>query len=215
MTTPTANSVLMGGGGAPSAKLTEGVTLSGRIVAISDPYQEREYSPSDPGNGAPKFFKNGNPIMTFNLDLATTDRDASIEDDDGTRRLYMDGSRIKKAVRAAVQASGAPGLAVGGTLSITCTHYDTPGDVRSGKNYTATYAAGSAANTVLMGQQETPPQAPAVVAQPANPAPASQAAQAAPVAAQQAPGGPTPEQVAAVKAAGLNPADVFPGYTGG
>lgn len=233
MTTQTANSVLMGGGGAPSAKFTApGDTITGRIVAISDPYQEREYSPNDPGNGAPRFFKNGNPIMTFSMDLATTLRDPSIEDDDGTRRVYMDGARIKKAVREAVRTAGADGLAVGATLSITYTHDDVQGDHRSGKNYQVTYQPGSASNNVLMGQQheeQAPPPAPAQppaqqayappaqvqqpVAPPAPPAaqpPAPASAPAAPPAA----GGPNEQQLAALRAAGIDPATVFPGYSG-
>lgn len=227
-TTQTANDVLMGGGGAPTAKITEGVTVAGRILAISEPYQEREYDPNNPGNGAPKFFKSGTPIMSFWVDVATPLRDPSIEDDDGTRRIYMDGSRIKKAVRAGVQAAGATGLNVGGTLSVTCTHYDTPGDMRSGKNYAVTYQPGSPANTVLMGaqpdQQGNPslapgwapqqPQQPAY--QPPAPAPVAAPVQQAPapVAAPPVAAGPTPEQVAAVRAAGLDPANVFPGFVG-
>lgn len=233
--TQTANDVLMGGGGAPTAKITEGVTLAGRILSISEPYQEREYDPNNPGNGAPKFFKSGTPIMSFWVDVATQLRDPSIEDDDGTRRIYMDGARIKKAVRAGVQAAGATGLNVGGTLSVTCTHYDVPGDMRSGKNYAVTYQPGSPANNVLMGAepdqgnpslapgwapqqpayQAPAPQAP-VYQQPA-PAPVTAPVQQtpAPVAAPPVAAGPTPEQVAAVRAAGLDPANVFPGYTAG
>lgn len=208
-TQQSANAVLMGGGGAPSAKLTEGVTVSGRILQVSDPYQEREYNPNDPGNGAPKYFKNGNPIMTFYVDLATSERDAGIEDDDGTRRLYMDGSRIKKAVRAAVAGAGAPGLSAGGVLQVTCTGYETPGDIRSGKKYVATYTPGVAANSVLMGQADEP--APAPVQQ--APVPVQQAPQVTPAPAAAA-SGPTAEQVAALKAAGMDPASVFPGYSG-
>lgn len=197
MTTPTANAVLMGGGGAPSAKFSAvGTVVEGRIVAISEPYQEREYFPSDPGNGPLKFFKNGNPIMTFNLDLATDQRDPAIEDDDGTRRVYMDGARIKKAVRAAVHAAGAPGLEVGGHLAITYTHDDVPGDSRSGKNYSVTYRPGAPANAVLMDQREVP-----------EPVAATPAPVAAPVTGQ-----PSPEQVAAIKAAGMDPSAIFPGY---
>lgn len=197
-----ANSILFGSG-VPSARLTEGVTVAGRIVAISEPYQEREYDRDNPGGGTPKTFPSGDPIMTFTLDLDTGLRDPSIDGDDGIRRVYMDGQRIKKAVREGVRASGARGLSVGGRLSITCTHYDTPGDVRSGKNYTCTYTAGAAANNVLMGQPEpapTPaPQQP--VQQYAQPAPVAPAAPATP--------SPDPAQIAAVKGAGLDPRAVF------
>lgn len=222
--TTTANDVLMGGGGAPTAKLAEGITVSGRIVAISEPYQEREYDPNNAGGGAPKYFKSGDPIMTFNVDVDTGMRDPSIEDDDGIRRIYMDGARIKKAVRDGVRASGAPGLAVGGTLTVTCTHYDTPGDVRSGKNYSVQYAPGAAANNVLMGQQATPPPAPVqapqpqpAYTQPVQPQPVAQPAYAPPApqpVPAAAPVQPTPEQLAAVRQVGVDPKVAFPGYTG-
>ena len=154
MTVQTANDLLMGGGGAPAARFdTEGASVTGRIVAISAPYQEREYDRNAPGQGGLRFFpKSGDPIMTFNFDIATTLRDPSIEDDDGTRRVYMDGSRIKKAFREHLRAIGAPGLEVGGTITLTVTHFDTPGDIRSGKNWAVQYtppSQGAAANAVL------------------------------------------------------------------
>ena len=220
-----ANDILMGSGGAPTAKLSEGVTVAGRITAISQPYQEREYVRDNPGGGAPKFFPSGDPIMSFTVDIATEQRDPAIEDDDGTRRVYMDGARIKKAVRSAVQASGATGLNVGGHLSITCTHYDTPGDIRSGKNYAATYTPGAPANNVLMEQQAAaaPQQAPdsgfgVPQQQGPNPAtqpdwapqqPAQQATQPAQQATQAQPASPLPAGVdqsallAAMQAAGF------------
>lgn len=194
----TANDILMGGGGAPTAKFkTHGDTYTGRIIAISDPYQEREYDPTNPGGGAPKFYpKSGDPIMTFNVDIATALRDPSIEEDDGTRRVYMDGKRIKDAVRDAVRASGAPGLAVGGTLSIAYVGDVTPGDQRSGKQYQVTYVA--PANNVLMGaapQQAPAPVQPAPVAQPQ---PVMQAAPAVPAPA--APAQPDANALAAFTA---------------
>lgn len=234
-----ANDVLMGGG-ATGATLTEGLTVAGRIAAISEPYQEREYDQQNPGAGKPKTWPSGDPIMTFNLDLATQERTSA--EDDGIRRVYMDGGRIKKAVREAVKTSGAKGLDVGGWLSITVTHYDTPGDIRSGKNYSVQYVPGTAANNVLMGgQQQAPAPAPpvpqyaapaapqyAAPPTPQTPAPYYPPAPAAPQQAappqayppppvQQAPATapqPTPEQVAAVRAAGMDPATVFPGFTG-
>ena len=228
-----ANDILFGSG-VPSAKLTEGVTVAGRIVAISEPYQEREYDRDNPGGGKPKTFPSGDPIMTFNLDLDTGVRDPQITEDDGIRRVYMDGQRVKKAVRDAVRASGARGLAVGGHLSLTCTHYDTPGDVRSGKNYTCTYTPGAAANDVLMGsavgqQPQQSPQQPAYAPQAYAPAPVQQPVQqqapqsayvpqqpvqqyapqpAAPAAPAPMPG-PDPAQIAAVQGAGLDPRAVF------
>lgn len=211
--TTTANDLLMGAR-VPTAKLTQGDVVEGRILAISEPYQEREYDAKNPGGGAPKTFSSGDPIMTFHLDIATSLRDPGDADDDGTRRLYMDGARIKRAIRAACLAAGAvKGLAVGGHLSVTCTHYDVDGDIRSGKNYAATYTPGAPANNVLMGQQPPVAPAPAPVQQYA-PQPVQQApvapVQAAPV-APVAPAIPAPDpaQVAAVVAANLDPRTVF------
>lgn len=224
---PDANSILFGSG-VPSAKFdAHGITWAGRIVAISEPYQEREYVKGDPAGGALKTFPSGDPIMTFTLDLDTGRLDPGIEGDDGIRRVYMDGQRIKKAVREGVRASGARGLAIGGHLSITYTHDDTPGDVRSGKNYTCTYTPGAAANNVLMQQQE-PPAAPAPAPQQyAQPAPQQQYSPAAPPPAPVAPApqqyaqpapvapaapaipSPDPAQIAAVRGAGLDPRAVF------
>ena len=236
----TANDILFGSG-VPYAKFdAPGVTWSGRIVAISEPYQEREYVKGDPGGGAPKTYPSGDPIMSFSIDLDTGLRDATIEGDDGRRRIYMDGSRIKRAVRDAVKAAGARALVEGSHLSITYTSDEVPGDPRSGKNYAAQYTPGNPASNVLMGQVGQPAtpqyqQAPAQPYAPQQPAPQyapqqpqyapqqpqyapQQPVQAAPVqqqppapAAPAAPAGPTPEQLAAVAAAGLDPKEVFAG----
>ena len=218
----TANDILFGSG-VPYAKFdAPGVTWSGRIVAISEPYQEREYVKGDPGGGAPKTYPSGDPIMSFSIDLDTGLRDATIEGDDGRRRIYMDGARIKRAVRDAVKAAGARALVEGSHLSITYTSDEVPGDPRSGKNYAAQYTPGNPASNVLMGQQPAAPQYQQAPAQPYAPqqpqyAP-QQPVQAAPVqqqppapAAPAAPAGPTPEQLAAVTAAGLDPKEVFAG----
>ena len=166
-----ANSVLMGAG-VPSAKIDLGLPpVTGRITAISEPYQEREYDPKNPGVPGPlKTFPSGDPIMSFSIDIATGQIDPSIENDEGTRRIYMDGGRIKKAVREAVKAAGAKGVSVGGWLSITCVSYDEPGNRQSGKNYAVQYVPGAPANDVLMGQAvgQQPP-APPVAQQPAYP----------------------------------------------
>lgn len=197
------NKVLMGGSGAPRARFeNHGDTVTGRILAISEPYQEREYDQNNPGGGAPKFFpKSGDPIMTFNLDLATDMRDPAIENDDGTRRVYMDGARIKKAVAMAVRSAGQSGLAVGGHLSITYTGDQTPGDKRSGKIYAVQYTAAAPANSVLMGEQAPPPVPQPAAAAQATPTPP--AADADPTARLRA-AGFTEEQIAAATAAGIS-----------
>lgn len=182
-TTPNANDVLMGGGGAPSAKFANpGDSIRGRIVAPPQAYQERDYVKDKPGGGDLKFYPSGDPIMSVYVDVQTDLHDPSIEDDDGTRRVYIEGRYLKADVRNAVRAAGASGLEVGGTLELTFTHREDPDDKRSRKFWQAKYTP--AGNAALMapevGGQPTapatpPPSAPA--AQPASaPAPAAPAA---------------------------------------
>jgi len=209
-TIPDPNDVLMGGGSQPTAKFTNpGDTVGGRIVAPPRAHQEREYNPANPGQGTPKYFPSGDPIFGITVDVQTNLRDDA--EDNGVRRIYVEGKRLKEAVRTAVQESGAARLEVGGELHVTFTGLGTPSSpgVSAPKLYTARYLPAAQA-AVMGGQpQQTPAPAPAqAFAQPA-PQPVQQAAPAAPAA-----GGPSPDQVAALRAAGVDPATVFPGYTG-
>ncbi|GAB2457752.1 hypothetical protein [Xylanimonas ulmi] len=161
-TTPNANDVLMGGGGVPSAKFANpGDSISGRITAPPQAYQVRDYDKNNPGAGELKFYPSGDPIMAIYVDVQTDLRDPSIEDDDGTRRVYIEGRYIKEDVRNAVRAAGAPGLEVGGVLTLAFTHREDPADKRSRKFWQARYVP--AGNAALM----TPAPAPAVA--PADP----------------------------------------------
>lgn len=173
---PSANDVLMGGGGAASAKFDQaGTTIGGRILAEPRVYQEREYDRNNPGNGAPKFYpKSGDPIMSVSVDVQTSARTDS--EDDGVRRIYIEGKRLKDAVRDAVRQAGAKGLEVGGELHVT---YTGDGDAEKGMNppklYTARYvSASSGASGAVLGVQE---QAPATqqVQEQATPQPAAAA----------------------------------------
>lgn len=174
------NAALMGGGGGgPTWKFdSEGVRKQGTVTEAPQARQETEYDPNNPGGGAPKFFPSGDPIMGVLVTVQTDEKEDT--DDDGKRTFYVEGKRLKDAVRSAVRAAGANGLEVGGKLDITLTHYDTPGDRRSGRNWTIVYTP--AANTALMGDQGVggQPSAPATppVSAPA-PAPASAPAPAA------------------------------------
>lgn len=169
--TPDANAILMGGGGAPTAKFANpGDTLTGRIVAPPQAYQEREYDKDNPGGGAPKTYPSGDPIMAVYVDLATDLRDPAIQDDDGTRRLYIEGRYLKADIRDAIRAAGAPGLEVGGVLTVSFTHREDPEDKRSRKFWQAKYVP--AGNAALMTDTEPAP-APAAAAAPApTPTPA-------------------------------------------
>jgi hypothetical protein len=109
---PSAADFLMGGS-VPSAKFpTLGATISGRITTEPTVEQQRDYT-----TGEPKFWDDGKPQMQMVVTLATTDRDPAVQDDDGTRRLYVKG-QLKNAVAQAVRAAGARGLEVGGVLTV-------------------------------------------------------------------------------------------------
>lgn len=188
---PSANDVLMGGGGAPSAKFPNpGDSISGRIIAPPTVYQEREYDPNNPGGGAPKTYPSGDPIMSIYVDLATDLRDPTIQDDDGTRRLFIEGRYLKGDVRDAVRNAGASGLEPGGILTVAFTHREDPADKRSRKYWQASYVP--AGNAALM------------VGNPASAAPAAAPAQQAQVA--QAPVQAPPVQQPAAPVAAPTPA---------
>jgi|GEM_PF-759812 len=212
--TPSANDVLMGGGGALTAKFTNpGDMIGGRIVAEPRVYQEREYDPRNPGNGAPKFYpKSGDPIMSVSVDVQTDLRDPSDPDDDGVRRIYIEGKRLKDAVRDAVRNAGADGLHVGDELHVAFTGL---GQAENGMNapklYAAKYvhsSAGAALDALggtqqpadpwaTQGQQQTPtPTAPPAVAPVTQSAPAQVPTAAAPPA-------PAPVQTPAAQAKSL------------
>ena len=149
-----ANDLLMGGGGAPAWKFEgPGIRKVGTITAPPQAKQEREYDPNNPGGGAPKVFPSGDPIMGIFVEVQTDDTAA----DDGKRTFYVEGKRLKEAVRGAVRQAGARGLEVGGVLDVTLTHYDTPNDRRSGCNWAIVYTP--AGNAALMGGQAPQTQA--------------------------------------------------------
>jgi len=116
-----ANSFLMGGGGAPTAKFpTPGTVVGGRITEQPTVEQQRDIQ-----TGEKKFWADGNPMMQLVVTVQTDQRDPSIEDDDGRRRIFVKG-QMKNAVADAVRAAGAKGLEVGGTLHVRYTHDGTP-----------------------------------------------------------------------------------------
>jgi hypothetical protein len=182
---PDANDVLMGGGSAPPARFTSpGDTVGGKIVAKPRAHQEREYDPRNPGGGKPKFFDSGDPIMGLTVDVQTALRDPSVENDTGVRRIWIEGKRLKDAVRDAVRATGAPGLEVGGELHITFTGLGEAANasVSPPKLYTARYVPAAQAPTEIPAASADPwathatatvPTAPAAPAAPATPPAAS------------------------------------------
>ncbi len=97
--------------GSPSCRFTNiGDTHTGKIVTFEESQQK------DIQTGQPKFWPDGNPCQMLVITLATNERDAEIEDDDGQRRLYVNKpSGMFVAIKAAV---GKNKFANGGTLAI-------------------------------------------------------------------------------------------------
>jgi hypothetical protein len=144
MSTPqqSADDFLMGGGGAPSAKFGGfGVTVGGRITEPAQVQQQRDVQ-----TGEKKFWKDGNPMMQLVVTVQTDQRDPSIPDDDGRRRLFVKG-QMKTAIQDAVKQAGTRGLEVGGHLQVTYTH-DGPKSnpaFSAPKQYRAQYTPAAAA----------------------------------------------------------------------
>jgi hypothetical protein len=194
-----ANQVLMGGGGPKGWKFEDpGTTRTGTIAEAPKAVQERDYDPNNPGGGAPKVFPSGDPIMGIHVVVQTTERDPSIEGDDGRRTFYIEGRYIKEAVREAVRTAGAPGLEIGGQVSVTFTHREDPMDKRSRKFWQVTYTP--AGNAALMATDQAPVAQPQQYTAPApQPAPVQQVPAPQPAAAPVPglPPGMTAEQFAA------------------
>jgi len=109
------NSLLMGGGKSFSFD-TIGDKVDGVVTAMEAVQQ------TDMDTGQPAFWSDGNPKMMV---AVTLDTDLAEEaGDDGTRRVYLRGSKGDSslgAVRAAVKAAGATKLEVGGRLQLAYT----------------------------------------------------------------------------------------------
>ncbi|MFC8985147.1 hypothetical protein [Streptomyces sp. NPDC057115] len=156
-----ANSFLMGGGGAPTAKFpTPGTTVGGRITETPKVEQQRDIQ-----SGEQKFWSNGDPMMQLVVTVQTEQRDPAIEDDDGRRRIFVKG-QMKNAVADAVRQAGAKGLEVGGTLHVRYTHdgEQTKRGFSAPKQYAAKYVPAA------VNELDTPAPAPAAAAPAAAPA---------------------------------------------
>lgn len=200
--TISANDFLMGGG-IPAAKFdTIGTAVGGPITTAPRVEQQKDLD-----TGEPKFWNDGQPMQQLVVTVQTDLRDPQVIDDDGQRTFYIKANSLK-AVREAVRRSGAKGLEVGGTLTLT---YAADGEQKKRgfnppKIYTAAYVppAAVAANAFL-GAQPAPAAAPQAAFVPPNQGPAPQWANAtpAPAAAPAAqawtpPPGVSPEQAAAL-----------------
>lgn len=214
---------LASGGSASFPFQNIGDSVTGKILNLEELQQ------TDLQTGEVKTFTNGQPMMMYRVELQTNLRDGEM--DDGVRSVYLKGSKkaesqssLAAVLQAVLAATGRAALTVGGTLTLTYT-----GDgVAKGRGFSAPkqYSAQYAAPSVSLDPQPAAaPQAPTPAApaspwgnQPAAPAspwgsqpaapqaptPAAPAAPATPAPA--APSGLTPEQIAALKAAGIDPA---------
>jgi len=207
---------LASGGSASFPFQNIGDSVTGKILNLEELQQ------TDLQTGEVKTFTNGQPMMMYRVELQTNLRDGEM--DDGVRSVYLKGSKkaesqssLAAVLQAVLTATGRAALTVGGTLTLTYT-----GDgVAKGRGFSAPkqYSAQYAAPSVSLDPQPAAaPQAPAPAApaspwgnQPAAPASpwgnqpaAPQATPATPAPA--APSGLTPEQIAALKAAGIDPA---------
>lgn len=202
---PTPDQFLLGSGNKSASFPTIGASVTGTIAATPQVRQQTDMS------GNPLHWDNGDPRLQLVVALQTELRDDA--DDDGIRNLYVKGSKDPKsqsmhaAVAAAVQRSGAKGLELGGTLTVT---YVADGvastrGFNAPKKYEARYerpdasaASGDFLGTAGQQSSEAPAQ------QQGSEAPAQQATQ------------PTPAQVAALKAAGLSDdkiREIYPTYS--
>lgn len=201
------------GSGSPSAFGKDdpvGKTVTGQIIS-TDVRQQ-----TDIRDGSPLTWDNGDAKMQLVVMLQTSERSTEIEDDDGQRAIYVKGSKkagsqsLHDAVATAVRRSGAKGLEPGGTLAMTFTGTE-PSQTRGfndrklwSASYTPPDQSAQTGDYLGTGQQQQVDTSTGEIQQPAQntpePAPQQQTAQ------QQG----TPEQIAALRAAGVDPATVFP-----
>lgn len=193
-----ASQQFLAGGGKPTAKFPNqafGTNHVGTILTEPTVEQQRDID-----TGTPLTWPDGNPKLQMVVTIQTNERDASINDDDGQRRLFV-RSGMRAAVQKAVKEAGVDYLAVGGVLSVTYTHDD-----GRAKQYTATYtppneganflADSAAVVSTATGQP--------VVHQQAVPAPAPAVAPAAvPAAPAGLPEGVSPEALQALAELGM------------
>ncbi|MGW4388234.1 hypothetical protein [Streptomyces sp. NPDC004685] len=147
-----ANSFLMGGGGAPTAKFpTPGTVVGGRILEPPTIEQQRDIK-----TGEHKTWANGDPMMQLVVTVQTDQRDPAIEDDDGKRRIFVKGV-MKNAIADAVRVTGAKGLEVGGSLWVKYTHDGVAKErgMSPPKQYDAKYTAAAAAHLGVTEQVNT------------------------------------------------------------
>lgn len=140
------NDLLMSGG-VPSAKFDMIGTVVKGTVVHSEVTQQTDFQ-----SGQKKTWPSGDPMYQVVVTLQTDQRDPSVEDDDGQRRVFVKG-QMQAAVREALRKANAK-LEVGGTFAVQYVS-DEPASQRGmnpKKVYRAEYVAPSptaAANDLL------------------------------------------------------------------
>lgn len=174
-----------------------GDSVTGAIIDLEEIQQ------TDMDSGEPTFWPDGKPKMQYRVTLQTELR--SDHTDDGKRSVYLRGSRKpeSKSTLAAVlgavrQATGGTNLDPGAQLTLTYIGDGVPS--KRGYNPPKQYQAAYQPKALDLGGSQ-----PATVSPTAAPV-------STPAPPPATPGQPTAEQVAAVRAAGVDPATVFPGY---
>lgn len=152
------------GTGVPSAKFP---VLNSSVVL--DPITDVEASQQvDFKTRKPLFYDDRKPRMQIIVTGKTSERDSTIENDDGMRKLYVKG-QMRQAVRDAVVAAGAAGIEPGGALAIQWVGEEDAGQGMNPKKvYAAQYRRPPAQGTANLLDQPAQPAAPA-----AQPAPAT------------------------------------------
>lgn len=200
------NSIKLGGTSTGFPFDNPGDSITGKIVALEEVQQ------TDLSTGEPAFWPNGAKKTMIRVTLATQLRNDP--DDSGERNIYLKGSAkpetrssMAAVVQAVRQATGGNDLSVGGTLTLT---YMGDGErSQRGWNPPKLYSATYQPPVVGLPVQDAPapawtPPAPIYAAPAPAPAPVVPAG----------PPQPTAEQVAAIRAAGMDVKAVFPHYLG-
>lgn len=141
---------LMGAPKVPSWKFANpGDRILGEVI-FREVRQQIDYLTKEP-----KVWKSGDPMYQLVVHLQTQLRDPSIENDQGVRAVYIKGRQMEAVIRDAVRAAGAPGIQVGGQLSLTYIGPDMTSEAPIKPHaFQAAYRAAPAAG-VMPGQPQT------------------------------------------------------------
>lgn len=196
-------------GGAPYFGFTRvGTAITGTIT--EEPHTQQQ---TDPKDNSLKTWPNGDPMLVLVITLATSLRNSAglvnpIDDDDGTRTVWVGSQGMRKAIQNAMKAAGVKGLDVGGQLTVAFTGEGekTNPALNAPKIFQAHYVPPNPSQQYFADQQAPQatmaPPAPATYAGPPPQAqyPPQQQYVAPPAqqpVPQAVPGQPTPEQIAA------------------